>query len=232
MLRRQVVVCSLVFFTVLGSTVHAQVACDSYVAAGKAFRQEKFAEALEGYESCLEAAPDDPKLKFMVGRVYEAMGDFGNAINYWSEAVTLDLFYQELLADRFDPNLPGIGRGVMHDHIGGSYCYGLFFVGHDKISYRSLWGLPKLRKDDSFVTPLRNVSRVEVKSRGKAWLNERKKRTGLHFRFEENIKGSEANWSRDEMRFVFAVTEFTRPDLEEFAQNLLKYLESMNVTVV
>ena len=233
MLRREAVVCSLVFFSVLGSTVHAQVACDSYAAAGKAFHQEKFAETLEGYESCLKATPDDPKLRFMVGLVYEAVGDFGNAIKHWSDAIALDPFYQELLRNRFDPNLPGVGRGVIHDHFGQKFCYGLFFVGADKIVYRSLWGVPRLGTDDSFVTSLSNIARVEVKSkeRGRGWISNMPKRTELHFRFEEDIKGETDDWSRNEMKFFFGVTQLTQLDLREFAQNLLKYLESRNVTL-
>ena len=161
------------------------------------------------------------------------MGDFENATKHWSNAVRLDPFYQVLLENRFDPKLPGIGRGVIHDHFGQKYCFGLLFVSADKIVYRSLWGMPRLGTDDSFETPLSNIKKVEVKSkeRGTGWLSNMPKRTELHFRFNQKIRGSEDDWDRNEMKFFFGVTQLNQLDLQEYAKNLLKFLESREVVL-
>lgn len=233
-MRRIIIALSALFLAYPVSTLTAQPQCDSYASAGAALDEGKFDEALESYKACLEAAPDDAKVQFMIGTVYEAKGDFGSAIEHWSRAVRLDPLYREFLKNRFDARLPGVSRGVIHDHFGNKFCFGLFYVTRDKIVYRSLWGFPRLGTDDSFETSISNISRVEVKlkERGRGWISNMPKRTELHFRFKEKIRGVEDNWSRDEMKFFFGVTQLSQLDLREFAGNLLRYLESKDVTLL
>lgn len=212
----------------------AQALPDQYEKAGLAYKEGKLQEALQGYQACLAAAPGDAKLNFMVGLVYENLGDFENAIKYWTRAVDLDPFYQEFLRDRFDAKLPGISRGLIHDHFGQKFCFGFLFICPDKIVYRSLWGFPRLGTDDSFETPISNIARVEVKGkgRGKGWVSNMPQRLELHFFFKTNIKGSVDIWDRDEMKFFFGQTQITQTDLMIFARKVIEYLKSKGVSIV
>jgi tetratricopeptide (TPR) repeat protein len=189
---------------------------------------------LENFQACLGAHPDDARLQFLIGLMYEHKGDFDQAIKHWSEAVVLDPFYQEFLRDRFDHKIPGIARGLIHDHFAQKFCFGFLFVGPDKIAYRSLWGFPRLGTDDSFETPLTNIAQVEVegKERGKGFVSNMPERLELHFRFKEKIKGNVDVWQRDEMKFFFGQTQITQTDLMDFAEKIVGYLRSKNVPVV
>jgi tetratricopeptide (TPR) repeat protein len=229
---RQVLI-GLLCFLGLATFVVAQTPCPGYEKASQAYTEGKLDEALKGYKSCLDAAPGDAKLHFMVGLVYENKGDFENAIKHWSRAVAIDPFYQEFLKDRFDAKVPGISRAVIHDHFGQKFCYGFLFVSPDKISYRSLWGFPRLGTDDSFETPISNIARVEVKGkeRGKGWVSNMPQRLELHIFFKEKIKGSVDSWSRDEMKFFFGHTQITQTDLMPFAKKIIDYLKTKDVTI-
>ncbi len=229
---RYLLICFLFFFATT-TVVTAQTPCLGYDKASQAYTEGKLDEALKGYQSCLDAAPGDPKLHYLVGLVYENKGDFENAISHWSRAVALDPFYQEFLRDRFDSKVPGISRAVIHDHFGQKFCYGFLFVSLDKISYRSLWGFPRLGTDDSFETPISNIARVEVKGkeRGKGWISNMPQRLELHFFFKEKIKGSTDNWSRDEMKFFFGHTQITQIDLMPFAKKTIDYLKAKGVSI-
>jgi tetratricopeptide (TPR) repeat protein len=214
-------------------SVAAQTPCAGYQKASEAYAAGKLDEALQGYKACLDLAPQDARLNFMVGLVYENQGNFEVAIKYWSQAVTLDPFYQEFLRDRFDLKVPGISRGLIHDHFGQKFCFGFLFVAPDKISYRSLWGFPRLGTDDSFETPIANIARVEVKGkeRGKGWISNMPQRLELHFFFKEDIKGLNDDWHRDEMKFFFGQTQITQTDLMSFAGKLIAYLKGKGVTI-
>ncbi|MBI4467661.1 MAG: tetratricopeptide repeat protein [Acidobacteria bacterium] len=209
-------------------------ACPSFRAASEAYRARKLDEALAGYQACLKAAPDDSRLNFLVGLVYDNKGDFENAIKHWGRAVELDPFYQEFLRDRFDKGVSGIARGLIHDHFGQKFCYGFFFITPEKVVYRSLWGFPRLGTDDSFETPISNIARVEVvgKERGRGFVSNMPQRLELHFRFKSDIKGSVDVWSRDEMKFFFGQTQITQTDLMTFAEKIIGYLRSKDVPIV
>lgn len=232
MRMRQVLIGFICFFG-LSTFVVAQAPCAGYEKASQAYTEGKLDEALQGYKSCLDAAPGEARLNYLVGLVYENKGDFENAIKHWSRAVALDPFYQEFLRDRFDAKVPGITRGLIHDHFGQKFCFGFLFVSADKLSYRSLWGFPRLGTDDSFETPLGNIARVEVKGkeRGKGWISNMPQRLELHFFFKQNIKGSEDNWNRDEMKFFFGQTQIIQTDLMSFAKKVLDYLKTKGVTI-
>lgn len=207
--------------------------CDQYQEAGAAFAKGEFEKALAGYQACLENDPNDPKLHFLVGLAHENQGHFEKASQHWLKAVELDPFYREFLKDRYDASVNGIGRGVIHDHFGQKFCFGLFYVTPDKIVFRSLWGFPRLGTDDSFETPISNVKKVEVvgKERGKGWISNMPKRVELHYRFNEKIRGSVDTWERDEMKFFYGVTQISQTDLDRFAQQVLLYLQSKGVSI-
>jgi tetratricopeptide (TPR) repeat protein len=232
-MRMQHVLFGFLLFLGLAAIVAAQTPCAGYEKASQVYTEGKLDEALQGYKSCLDVAPGDAKLNFMVGLIYENKGDFENATKYWSRAVALDPFYQEFLRDRFDAKVPGISRGLIHDHFGQKFCYGFLFMSSDKISYRSLWGFPRLGTDDSFETPISNIARVEVKGkeRGKGWISNMPQRLELHFFFKEDIKGAVDSWHRDEMKFFFGQTQITQTDLMSFARRIIEYLKARGVTI-
>lgn len=233
MLFRRVSVFMVPLFLVFGTPSFAQHPCDAYPAAAKAFTEANWDEAISGFQNCLEKYPKDAKLNFMLGLAHETKGEFDMAISHWAAAIQADPLYEQFLRDRFDTKSQGIGRGVVHDHFGAKFCYGLFFVAADKIFFRSLWGFPRLGTDDSFETPLSNIAAVEVKAkeRGRGWVSNMPKRVELHFRFKEKIKGTEDVWSRDEMKFFYGVTQITQTDVEAFARNLLLYLEKKGIVI-
>ena len=211
----------------------ASSACPSFREASQAYAAGNLDTALKGYQACLGANPEDARLNFLVGLIYENKGNFDKAIKYWSQAVILDPFYQEFLRYRFDKDVPGVTRGLIHDHFGQKFCFGFLFIGPEKISFRSLWGRPRLGTDDSFETPIENIARVDVKAkaRGKGWISHMPERFELHFRFKSKIRGSQDNWSRNEMKFFFGQTRILQTDLMAFAQNVLTYLRDKNVPV-
>ena len=65
------------------------------------------------------------------------------AVKYWSKATGLDPFYGQLLENHFDAGIQAVSRGVVHDHFAQKYCYGLLFIGEDKIVYRCRLTLKK-----------------------------------------------------------------------------------------
>lgn len=211
----------------------ATTGCATLAAASEAYAAGKLDDALANYQACLKAAPGDARLHYLVGLMYENKGDFENAIQHWTHAVELDPFYQEFLRDRFDRKVPGIARGLIHDHFGQKFCFGFFFVTPDKIVYRSLWGFPRLGTDDSFETPISNIARVEVvgKERGRGFVSTMPQRLELHFRFKNDIKGSVDLWNRDEMKFFFGQTQITQTDLMSFAEKVIAYLKSKDVVI-
>ncbi len=69
--------------------VQAETLTEVFAQANRAHAKGKFAVAIAGYEQLREAGVDDPDLSFNLARAYAKAAQYGQAIRYYEQALTL-----------------------------------------------------------------------------------------------------------------------------------------------
>ena len=217
---------------------------DAYFALGNAFVLINNPDrAVGAFEDGAAKFPLSARLWNGAAVVYERRMDVARAISLYRRAVAIDPTIAFTGGGRYDPDFDAVYIPVVHDHRGANSCLGRLYIYPDKLHYVVyIVASGVLGNDDSFETPLANISNVEVdRKKGQQMhdysiltmltnqTSQRRRlaageeaRVDLKFTFTQLIKGYRGgSWTKEDIKFFFIEPEN--------GDRLLKFLESKDV---
>lgn len=218
---------------------------DAYFALGNAFRLiNNWDRAVGAFEDGAAKFPLSARLWNGAALVYERRMDVARAISLYRRAVAIDPNIAFTGGGRYDPDFDAIYVPVVHDHRGANSCLGRLYIYPNKIHYVVYIVVSGAGpgNDDSFETPLSNMSNVEVDRKKGEQINDYSLLTMLTNQTSQRRRLAAGEESRVDLKFTFAApingyrgNPWTKPDIKFFiiepenGDRLLKYLESKDV---
>lgn len=217
----------------------------AYFQLGNAYALEKnYERAAATFEDGVAKFPLSAKLNNAAALAYEAQLKLGQALAFYRRATALEPSIAYTGGGRYEPEFDAIYIPVIHDHRGANSCSGRLYVSDEKMHFVvyhvfSGWGVGN---DDSFESPLANISEVEVdRKKGMQAMDYsvlslltnlsgprrriaagEEARVDLKFTFKKPINGYRGNpWNKPDIKFFFV-----EPDSGD---RFLKYLETKDI---